>query len=92
MPTWRTWDQKRNVSFLDTERRATKILAVSASVNGTGILPLLPLPRLEGMYINRSICDLTRSYSVLTQVPGEEKCLFQVAQIINLLPCAVRVL
>lgn len=37
-------------------------------------------PRWERMYINRSICELLCSYSVLTQVPREKKCLLQVAQ------------
>lgn len=49
-------------------------------------------PRLERMYINRSIRDLMCSYSVLTHVPREEKCLFQVVQIISLLSCVVHVL
>lgn len=42
LPMWRSWDQKRDVTILDTQCQATKTLAVSANVSGTGILPLFP--------------------------------------------------
>lgn len=46
--TWRGWGQERDGSDISGHSGTTNAVAISASVSGTGILPLLTLPGLKG--------------------------------------------